>query len=170
MSSRQSSRRAAQEAEDALDEEAVGIDDLAQRPGGGAGEDDGLGVDADPDDDEAAEHSGRNVRVVVRVRPLLSGECETHQSTLVRVDGERVRVHASDGADSRASAGSLSSGHISVAVKDQQHDFKFDAVLLPQHEQVDVYDAGKVERMIVALLKGYNSTIFAYGQTVSKRA
>jgi hypothetical protein len=43
---------------------------------------------------------------------------------------------------------------MNVAVKDALHDFSFDAVLTPQHTQVDVYEAGQVERMLRALLKG----------------
>ena len=146
--------------------------------------DDGLGASVSEFDDPSASETepvvGSNVRVVVRVRPLLSGELTAaHSTSLLRIDGEIPNVQAAaptnsegDGLEESPSharnsrARDWSSGHISIGVKETHHAFKFDAILTPHHHQTDVYEAGHVERMLQALLKGFNSTIFAYGQTV----
>lgn len=134
--------------------------------------DSALGADdLDAVDDNADDAtSGSNVRVIVRVRPLLDGELNSnHQSSLIHINHERVRVNANDGAAERISATSLSTGHLSIGVKESStvHQFRFDAILTPQHNQLDVYEAGRVAKMLQALLKGYNGTIFAYGMTGS---
>lgn len=121
------------------------------------------------DNDDGDDPEGSNVRVIVRVRPLLEHEIQqAHSCSLMRIDGERPRVTMDPSGNDRTSSSSIGSqGLISVGVKESTHSFSFDNVLTPQQNQMDVYEAGKVERMLQALLKGYHGTIFAYGQTGS---
>jgi hypothetical protein len=117
--------------------------------------------EAETDEELDAAVGGSNVRVIVRVRPLLEHEVQSaHSCSLLHIGNERVRAAHSDAAG--ASASSLSTGHISVQAKESVHRFSFDAVLTPQHTQRDVFEAGKVGRMLHALLKGYHGTIFGW--------
>jgi len=137
-------------------------------------------VDANVDaDDTGVIESG--VRVVVRVRPLLDSEvARAHSCSLVQIGHERVRAHPSESAAAQSNRNVDCDGggnkrsqpplakEISIGLKEGGvHTFAFDGVLTPQHGQVDVYEAGGVERMLKALLKGFHGTIFAYGQTGS---
>lgn len=167
-----SARRPPRRVVDPLEEDAVGVDDLhgsaaAEAESALAQDDDGLGIPTTADDGpDGTSESDPHVRVIVRVRPLLSGELSSHHvSTSLLVDGDRVRVDAAEGRDQRTRAGDLRGGHISVGVNQTQHSFKFDAILTPQHDQVDVYQAGRVDQMLEKLMDGFHSTIFAYGQT-----
>lgn len=163
-------------------DEMVGIEDLhgsELNAGVDKGEIDAIiGEDVDGDGDGDVSPVGSNVRVIVRVRPFLPHELSsgTHTSNLIRIDDRPIDVHATsnsneprdeDGERHAASTTTMTNGQISIGIKESEHAFTFDAVLTPQQSQLDVYEAGNVERMLKALLKGYHATIFAYGQTVS---
>ena len=130
------------------------------RPGAAAAavaaSDDLLGDDDSSDD---AIH-GSNVRVVVRVRPLLGIETSSvaHTCALMQIGGEVIRPGGSTEEQQRCDAAG-----ISVQAKDAVHQFSFDAVLTPQHTQADVYEAGKVDRMLQALLKGSDNACSGSG-------
>lgn len=114
---------------------------------------------AEEEDDDAALQ-GSHVRVLVRVRPLLEHErAASHSSSMLQL--------GRGGAEASASRSGVVSKQLSVQSGADVHRFTFDGVLAPHASQVDVYDAGRVERMLQALLKGYHGTIFAYGQTGS---
>lgn len=125
--------------------------------GGGGLEDESADADADADSD--AMVGGSNVRVIVRVRPLLEHEVQSaHSCSLLHIGDERVRAQSDP-----ATGGAIPSGTISVQAKESVHRFSFDAVLAPHHSQRDVFEAGRVGAMLRALLKGYHGTIFGRG-------
>ena len=139
-----------------VDDDADAEDEL---PMDGGGLEDAH-ADADADADSDAMVGGSNVRVIVRVRPLLEHEVQSaHSCSLLHIGDERVRAAQSD----NVSGGALPSGHISVQSKESVHRFSFDAVLAPHHSQRDVFEAGRVGAMLRALLKGYHGTIFGRG-------
>ncbi|XP_064601119.1 kinesin-like protein KIF27 [Liolophura sinensis] len=84
-----------------------------------------------------------NVRVAVRVRPILPKEKVTGASSCVRVIQENNQV-----------------------VVGSDRAFTFNNVLLPDCTQEDVYQTC-VEPLVKSIFDGYNSTVFAYGQTGS---
>lgn len=84
------------------------------------------------------------VKVVVRMRPPHSHE--TSGGVGLEADGQTMVLQRNRNA--------------SVA----QTDFKFDKVLGPEATQADVYGAA-VKPIVEAVMKGYNGTIMAYGQT-----
>lgn len=108
-------------------------------------------VDPDGGDDDSGEH-GSNVRVIVRIRPLLESELAAdHACTLIHVGGDRVRMDAPQPVPAASS--------IQVQSKDNVHRFAFDAVLGPQATQAELFRAGGVDQMLTQLLKGYHATI-----------
>lgn len=56
-----------------------------------------------------------------------------------------------------------------VPPRDQRHQFTFDRVFAPHAQQHDVYTSC-VEPLLHRFLDGYNTTIFAYGQTSSGKS
>eukprot|EP00105_Crassostrea_gigas_P031496 XP_011454206.1 PREDICTED: kinesin-like protein KIF27 isoform X3 [Crassostrea gigas] len=84
-----------------------------------------------------------NVRVAVRVRPLLPKE---------RVSGEEMCVRT------------MPSSNQLVLGKDR--GFTFDYVLSSKTTQEEVYKSC-VESLVRSIFEGYNATVFAYGQTGS---
>lgn len=83
-----------------------------------------------------------NVKVAVRVRPLLPKEKISGEKRCVRVFPDTNQV-----------------------VLGTDKGFTFDHVLSPQSTQGDVYQS--VEPLVESLFEGYNATVFAYGQTGS---
>jgi len=101
---------------------------------------------------EESQGGGENVKVVVRVRPLNSGETKEGYRMITKVntiDGTiKVEMPKRDANNAETPA----------------KIFTFDTVFAPEVKQVDVYN--RVARPIVCnVLEGYNGTIFAYGQT-----
>ncbi|KAF1763540.1 hypothetical protein GCK72_011806 [Caenorhabditis remanei] len=87
------------------------------------------------------------VKVVVRCRPI---------STTEKIQGHKVAVNCSD--EEKA-----------VTIKSTNQDdsprtFYFDAVFSPGTDQMTVYNIA-ARPIVENVLKGYNGTIFAYGQT-----
>jgi len=139
--------------------------------------DDGINLNLNNDNDEEDNNNtnNSNVRVIVRVRPLLPNELESqsseigqHNTNLLRIQQQIIQANpAFFQSSAYSSSPSSSSTSISLAVKDSVQHFSFDSILSPSSSQLDVYNNGKVDRMLHALMKGYHGTIFAYGQTVS---
>lgn len=143
-----------------VDADADAEDEL---PMGGDGGPEDADVDADTDADTSSDSDamvgGSNVRVIVRVRPLLEHEVQSaHSCSLLHIGDERVPAQSDP-----ATGGAIPSGTISVQAKESVHRFSFDAVLAPHHSQRDVFEAGRVAAMLRALLKGYHGTIFGRG-------
>ncbi|XP_065186988.1 kinesin-like protein KIF3A [Sycon ciliatum] len=92
-----------------------------------------------------------NVRVVVRCRPLNSGERQNKCESAVHVDEARGTIEI--GGSSAARHGDR-----------QQRQFTFDTVFGPDSKQVNVYNL-TARPIVNSVLEGYNGTIFAYGQT-----
>ncbi|XP_041366340.1 kinesin-like protein KIF27 [Gigantopelta aegis] len=84
-----------------------------------------------------------NVRVAVRVRPLLPKE---------RLGGEQMCVRV------------IPNTNQLIVGKDR--GFTFDNVLSAKSSQVEVYQTC-VEPLVKSIFEGYNATVFAYGQTGS---
>lgn len=85
------------------------------------------------------KRSADNVRVAVRVRPLLPSEKLKDSASCVKFEGKRQ-----------------------VSLGNRR--FAFDAVFAPETTQEDVYSAS-VASLVEALFEGYNATVLAYGQT-----
>ncbi|EGT47810.1 hypothetical protein CAEBREN_00726 [Caenorhabditis brenneri] len=87
------------------------------------------------------------VKVVVRCRPI---------STTEKIQGHKIAVNCND-------------EEKSVTIKslnqdEPQRTFYFDAVFSPKTDQLTVYNIA-ARPIVENVLKGYNGTIFAYGQT-----
>ena len=94
-----------------------------------------------------------NVRVVVRVRPLLPVEKRNDLTTLLRTNTTESHVtlrHVNK---------------IRGTVTDKK--FSFDGILDGTASQQDTFAALKVESLVKSVIQGYNATVFAYGQTGS---
>lgn len=90
----------------------------------------------------AENHSAESVRVVVRVRPLVSAEQE---QSVVQVQGSQV---------------------IYVQDPDAAKKFSFDRIFDSDTKQTTVFE--EIAKPIAEdVMQGYNGTIFAYGQTGS---
>ncbi|KAG1668504.1 hypothetical protein FOA52_012098, partial [Chlamydomonas sp. UWO 241] len=89
------------------------------------------------------------VRVVLRVRPPLSADETAQEQGPLAIDADKhsVLLDRSIG-----------------AVANMPSEFKFDQVLHPGASQSDVFNAG-VRDVVDEVLKGYNGTVMAYGQT-----
>jgi len=90
------------------------------------------------------------IKVYIRVRPLT-------------VDGEASFYH--DDEHNVATSISKSFNEISVKSSNREVCCKYDYVWGPSSTQAEVYD--QVKSSVSDVLKGFNSTIFAYGQTSS---
>uniref|UniRef100_A0A7E4VXP5 Kinesin-like protein n=1 Tax=Panagrellus redivivus TaxID=6233 RepID=A0A7E4VXP5_PANRE len=89
-----------------------------------------------------------NVKVAVRCRPLSAQEIAQGHTTAIAVDEYNCTVEVKNPANKN----------------DPPKVFTFDEVFGPDSQQMTIYN--KVARPIVEnVLKGYNGTIFAYGQT-----
>lgn len=101
--------------------------------------DDAIGADVDG----GTGNSKENIKVLVRIRPLLAHE--TGQVAIVSEGGNVVRVNG--------------------ATPNRQLQCCYDAVLGPEVSQDGTFS--HVRECISAVLAGENSTVFAYGQTGS---
>eukprot|EP01083_Nonionella_stella_P230912 815847_1 len=99
------------------------------------------------------------IRVLVRVRPRLSQESSDERTRMEVDEAKRcIRVKSSV---------SSATGMTSPRPLTRWHSFGFDSVVGTNASQEDMWHAAKVEKMIEMVVKGYNATIFAYGQTTS---
>ena len=99
--------------------------------------------DRNQNSDPSSNNPSMNVQVAVRVRPLLGNEKVQGTSNI-----------ASFSADPR---------YISLG---QDRSFSFDYVFNPFASQSDLFDSC-VSPLVQTFFKGFNATIFAYGQTVN---
>ncbi|CAG9314004.1 unnamed protein product [Blepharisma stoltei] len=89
--------------------------------------------------------SQESVKVVIRVRPLNSSEISRKNSNIIEVDKELNQLSILD-------------------PKLISKPFAFDAIYDETYTQQQIYDETAFP-LVESVLKGYNGTIFAYGQT-----
>lgn len=90
--------------------------------------------------------SEARIQVAIRIRPLLPEESNYGNSKL-KIDTKNSTI---------------------IAFKeklDVQKGFKFDTILDPYDTQADVFHKTHIHNILQRALDGFNSTIFAYGQT-----
>ncbi len=91
------------------------------------------------------------VKVVVRVRPFIKNESQECKSAVETRDGSLIRVDMAQ----------------KVGIEPPKwKGFPFDVVYGVRSEQKRIYDES-VASFIDKLIQGFNSTVFAYGQTSS---
>jgi len=83
-----------------------------------------------------------NVKVAIRVRPLVGRERVNQDDECCYVNKTQKQIHIG-----------------------KERCFQFDYVYGKQHHQKDLYEC--VQPLVSSCLEGYNATIFAYGQTGS---
>lgn len=122
------------------EERELGADDYdVDGDGGGASGGDGA---SDDGQDESGNERTENVKVMVRCRPPTSGEAASNSSQAL------IKVHEADKC---------------VEVVNERQ-FQFDAVFGPKSNNEQVY-MKSVRRLVESAFKGYNCTVFLYGQT-----
>ena len=91
-----------------------------------------------------------NVRVAVRVRPLLSHEIESnHKTNLMNIDPDQNEIS------------------IFQTDNNTKKSFSFDKILDERHSQQEVFENLQIPGLISKVVDGFHATIFAYGQTGS---
>eukprot|EP00466_Bigelowiella_natans_P009762 jgi/Bigna1/76445/fgenesh1_pg.41_\ len=99
---------------------------------------------------------GEAIKVVVRCRPFIKEEAKTNRNC-IHISGEDSTVVVLDKSGNEGDK---------PKKKDGGHKFTFDTVFGTESSQEEVYERS-VKNMIPKLLEGFNSTVFAYGQTSS---
>ncbi|GAB5362461.1 hypothetical protein AAMO2058_000798900 [Amorphochlora amoebiformis] len=99
------------------------------------------------------------VRVVVRVRPFIGNEAKECKSVVRTIPEDKVDVYAPQQRVSTKRVEKLTS-------EPGWREFPFDHVFGPTDTQAEVYTVA-VKPTIDRFLEGFNSTVFAYGQTSS---
>lgn len=99
-----------------------------------------------------------NVRVFVRVRPLLSGDKETRDSSVIcnKDTNSIALIH---------SLPASGSGTACSSIKPLTHQFSFDKVFDQKTQQSEVFD--DVSELVQSAMDGYRVCLFSYGQTGS---
>lgn len=98
-----------------------------------------------------------NVRVFVRVRPLLSGDRETRDTSVVcNKDTNAISLVQA------LPAGTASSSSVARPLT---HQFSFDRVFDQGTQQADVFE--DVQELVQSAMDGYRICLFSYGQTGS---
>ena len=107
-----------------------------------------------------------NLKVVIRVRPPLPREMEPNvpfrSSVLVSKDNKGCSIVEYLG--SEISEGERQREWVENPNMFQTHHFTFDYTYDMESSQADVYE-NTAKSAVLSVLEGYNSTIFAYGQT-----
>ncbi|GBG30645.1 Kinesin, putative [Hondaea fermentalgiana] len=95
-----------------------------------------------------------NIRVMCRVRPVLSSDLEKEDSNVAiePIDDERLTIATS----ATSAAGTVST---------KTSEYEFDRVFGPTSSQESVFD--EVSPLVESVMDGFHSCIFAYGQTGS---
>lgn len=115
--------------------------------------------EASEDEIQAADQNfKKNVRVVVRIRPLLQGE-----------GGSYRRVTGTSGTMVANATPNLIELRPDARNKDAKH-FAFDYVAQGDVVNRDFFKQSGVKRMVRKVVNGFHSTIFAYGQTGSGKS
>ena len=105
-------------------------------------------------DDEASQELLNQIRVVVRVRPVLQGESVLQKRAVTNTSGQMDL-------DCRQGLVNLRYDFKNKETK----TFKFDKVCDGTLGQKDFYNAIGVRGMVSQVVNGYHATVFAYGQT-----
>ncbi|CUG35991.1 kinesin, putative [Bodo saltans] len=102
---------------------------------------------------DAAEDAANNVRVILRVRPLLPSEAERGETPNAKIlpDGQSVLISAQMSQSRK--------------VETQQH--RLDCVFGPSINQRELFHQSGVEHYCESALEGMTSTVFCFGQTGS---
>lgn len=88
-----------------------------------------------------------NVRVAVRVRPMLDHERDKgHKQSILQISSNQITINISD--------------------KEEKH-FKFDKIITAESSQQQVYEQLQISGLCTKVVEGYHATVFAYGQTGS---
>eukprot|EP00466_Bigelowiella_natans_P002704 jgi/Bigna1/86507/estExt_fgenesh1_pg.C_110060 len=111
--------------------------------------------ESDDDDESVHRPSTESIKVVVRCRPFIKNESKDCLD-VIHVDLESNRILVKDPNQSG----------FNPEMKESWRKFSFDTVYGRESKQKDIYKHS-VSKMVRRLLKGFNSTIFAYGQTSS---
>lgn len=100
-----------------------------------------------------AEDAANNVRVILRVRPLLPSEAERGETPNAKIlpDGQSVLISA----------------QMSQARKVETQQHRLDCVFGPQVGQMELFHQSGVEHYCESALEGMTSTVFCFGQTGS---
>jgi len=112
-----------------------------------------------------SDDNNKNFKVVVRVRPPVQRELESDHfisTTQVNPDSKRISIYEYFNAeciDAENAAEYLEDPNMHTV-----HNFTFDRVYSDQSTQAEVYE-GTAQPAVTSVLKGYNATILAYGQT-----
>eukprot|EP00980_Cylindrotheca_fusiformis_P012224 scaffold2977_cov71-Cylindrotheca_fusiformis.AAC.1 len=116
---------------------------------------------AEKDDNKEKEYC-KNVRVVARIRPLLStNEAAGTTRTVISARNGNSSVSSSSVVliETSASAGGGDS---------PPRCYEYDAVFGPESTQIQVYQQSGAQNAVCSdILQGFNCTILAYGQTGS---
>ena len=91
-----------------------------------------------------------NIKVAVRVRPLLPAEQDKGGSSVLAVSDDYRKLKVVVGGPAGAT---------------MQREFLFDACLGPEVGQEEVLRLCGINQLLDAALSGYNVTVFAHGQT-----
>jgi kinesin family protein 3/17 len=101
--------------------------------------------------------SGENVQVVVRCRPLNNKENALHEQNIVTMDTNSAMITLTpvEGSNSNTS---------NTSATPTPRMYTFDSVYPPESTQQQVY-METVQPILDSVIKGFNGTIFCYGQT-----
>ena len=111
--------------------------------------------------DTNSDGSLESVRVVVRIRPLLSGELN-HTNDGLRINEDEGSITIIN----PISSSNETNGHTQQSTGSSKK-YSFNKVFGPVSSQDDVFDDSGAKNLVMNCLKGYHATIFAYGQTGS---
>lgn len=109
-------------------------------------------------DDENRYGSSQSVRVVVRIRPLLSTEQHHTSNSILCNESQRTITLIK----SSCNADDTHKEALSTSKK-----YSFDKIFSASSSQDHVFEDSGAKNVILSSLKGYHGTIFAYGQTGS---
>eukprot|EP00941_MAST-03F_sp_MAST-3F-sp1_P001705 g1705.t1 len=110
------------------------------------------------------ENGSKNFKVVIRVRPPLPRELHGDFHNVIKVDDTESVIHISDHLNAKFNSNTgIQRNPVSV-YGSGGHVFSFDYVYDQECDQKKVYDT-TAKVVVDSSLKGYNATIFAYGQT-----
>lgn len=112
----------------------------------------------------APHHKAGRVKVAIRVRPPFQDEIDAHSRSALGQQGRDfaaiLETRTEPGGDHAATVGKV----LLKVTPGKQREFWFDHAFGATASQDHIYDS--VARPVVSdVLRGYNGTIFAYGQT-----
>ena len=110
--------------------------------------------------------SNDNMRVVIRIRPALSREIEKNIPfrSIALTNKENTTISLVEYIGAELDEASRQKEWINSPQLFQYHRFAFDEIFNMDSSQEEVYNKA-AKPAVLSVLEGYNSTIFAYGQT-----